>query len=72
MKIEILEWTGIKHAPYGHMLLGEVRVVSDQAGLFFCANGWAKDVTGQVATGPRGSQDHVDPATWKPEDASRQ
>lgn len=66
MRIEIIEPTGIKHAPYGHMLQGEVREVDEQFGRFACANGWAKDVAGQVPTGQRGSQDYQDPAKWEP------
>lgn len=30
---------------------GEVRVVPDEDGAYFCANGWAEDVAGNVPTG---------------------
>lgn len=66
MKIEILEETGIKHAPYGHMQKGEIRVVDDHDGQFFCGNGWALDVDENVPTGKRGSLDRKDPAAWGP------
>lgn len=32
---------------------GETRVVPDDVGAYFCANGWAEDVDGKVATVPR-------------------
>lgn len=64
MKIEILEETGIKTSEYGHMKHGEIRVVEDGDGEFYCANGWAKDVDGQVETGKRGKLDRVDPKKW--------
>lgn len=66
MKIEVIEPGGIKHAPYGHLQLGEIRVVDDQFGKFACANGWAKDVDGQVETGERGKLDHHNPEEWTP------
>ena len=31
--------------------LGDIRTVSDEDGARFCAAGWAKDVSGQTATG---------------------
>lgn len=75
MKLEIIEPSGIKHAPYGHLQAGEVRVVSEQDGHFFCANGWAKHLPAEgeqlVPTGKRGSQDYKDPATWQPADADQ-
>lgn len=68
MKIEILEATGVKHAPYGHMKQGEIREVDPQFGAFACANGWARDVDGAVATGDRGQFDLHDPIGWQPTD----
>lgn len=70
MKIEITEQNGIKHAPYGHMLHGEIRVVDAADGEFFCANGWARDVDGNVETGERGSLDRVNPEEWKKDRAA--
>lgn len=67
MKIEITEQTGIKTAEYGHMQHGEIRVVDNHLGQFYCANGWAKDVDGVVPTGQRGSLDRQVPSEWKPE-----
>jgi len=74
MRIEILE-PEIKHAPYGSLLKGEVRVVDAQFGRFACANGWAKHLPAEgeqlVPTGKRGSQDYHDPAEWKEGDAAK-
>ena len=69
MKIEIIEPGGIKHAPYGHLQEGEIRVVDDHHGEFFCANGWAKDVDDNVPTGDRGSLDRTDPEKFRSGDS---
>lgn len=50
MKIEILE--NFKHGR-DQYLQGETRVVTEEDGVYFCSNGWAKDVDGKVATGDR-------------------
>lgn len=34
---------------------GEVRQVPDDLGAYFCANGWSRDLAGEVATGDPGS-----------------
>lgn len=39
---------------------GDVVTVSDENGARFCAAGWAKDVTGQIATGDGGSNADLD------------
>lgn len=75
-KIEVLEPTGIKHAPYGHMLQGEVVIVDRQFAQFACANGWAKHYPkeGEEAiptAEQRGTMDRHDPSKWKPGDAPR-
>lgn len=66
MRIEITEPTGVRTAEYGHMQQGEIRVVDDHLGQFYCANGWARDVDGHVETGARGSLDRLVPAEWTP------
>ena len=33
---------------------GDVRTVSDERGAYFVGNGWAKDMSGEVATGEAG------------------
>lgn len=50
MKIEVLE--EIRH---GRDVFheGESRVVDDDVGAYFCANGWAKDAAGAVETANR-------------------
>ena len=55
MKVEILE-PSIKHEIDGVLVTfeqGEIRSVPDNVGSFFCANGWAKDVDGNVETAER-------------------
>ena len=55
MKVEILE-KEIKHGgPNGLEIFaeGEIRVVPDHVGEYFCRLGWAKDVDGNVETGER-------------------
>jgi hypothetical protein len=64
MKIEIIEPTGIRHEPFGHMQQGEIRVVPDHLGLFFVSNGWARDVEEKAETGTRGEIDYEDPESW--------
>lgn len=64
MRIEVTEETGIRHEGLGHMQKGEIRVVPNDLGLFFCSNGWAKDVDGETPTGVRGGIDYEDPTTW--------
>jgi hypothetical protein len=66
MKIEVLE-AEIKQAPYGVLKQGETRVVGVNFGRFACANGWARDLSGEVETGERGSQDYANPEEWTPE-----
>ena len=54
-KIEILEQSGIRHGKE-HYLHGDLRQVPDQLAAYFCAMGWAKDVTGdgsELETGAR-------------------
>ena len=50
MKVEILET--IKHER-DQFEAGETRVVPDNLGAYFCANGWAKDTEGKVETAER-------------------
>ena len=50
MKIEILEKILHEREVFE---AGETRVVDDALGQYFCANGWAKDVDGNVQTGER-------------------
>lgn len=50
MKLEILET--IKHGR-DVFEAGEVRVVDDATGAYFCDMGWAKDVDGAVETKAR-------------------
>lgn len=71
MKIEILEETGIRHEGLGHMQKGEIRVVPNQLGAFFCANGWARDVDERVETGERGKLDLQNPEGVEPESTER-
>ena len=55
MKVEILE-ESIKHEIDGVLVTfeeGEIRSVPDNVGSYFCANGWAKDVDGNVETAAR-------------------
>lgn len=72
MKIEITEKTGIRTQEYGHMKHGEIREVDDHLGAFYCANGWAKDVSGTVPTGERGKLDRIDPAKWPNDQPKKQ
>ncbi len=53
MWIKVLEESGIKHDPYGHLLKDEVRLVSEEDGKYFVGNGWAEDTDGKVPTGER-------------------
>jgi len=48
MKIEILE--KFLHEG-GNFEVGEVRVVNDDTGEYFCRAGWAKDLSGVIKTG---------------------
>lgn len=64
MRIEILEETGIKCQEYGHLKHGDTVTVDDNFGAFACANGWAKDVSGHIQTGKRGSLDRQNPEAW--------
>ena len=64
MKIEILEETGIKTPEYGHMQKGEIRIVDDHLGAYYCSNGWARDCDEKVPTGERGKLDRLNPAEW--------
>ncbi len=48
MRIEVLE--KFKHSGQTYEL-GEVRVVGPALGIQACANGWAKDLDGNVETG---------------------
>ena len=50
MKIEILE--PILHER-DRFETGEIRIVDDSLGAYFCGCGWAKDVDGKVETKPR-------------------
>lgn len=53
MRVEMLEL--VKHD--GQIFeAGEVRVVSDALGGYFCELGWAKDLDGQYPTGERRTQ----------------
>ena len=55
MKVKILE-ESIKHEVDGVLATFErddVRTVPDYVGQFFCANGWAEDVSGVVETAVR-------------------
>ena len=62
MKVRITEKTGIRHDGqfYEH---DEVRVVPIKVGTYFCANGWAEDLDGNVPTGERDlTPKRIDPA----------
>ncbi len=50
MKIEVLE--DFFHGS-DKFQAGEVRVVSDSDGAYFCGNGWVKDADGKVETAER-------------------
>lgn len=50
MKVEMLETVRHDGSEY---VAGDVRVVSDDLGNYFCGNGWAKDVDGSVETAAR-------------------
>lgn len=50
MRIELLETVKHERDIYES---GDVRTVPDGVGQYFCAQGWAKDVDGNVATGER-------------------
>jgi len=56
MKIEIL--ITFKHDGQTFET-GEVRVVDDVTGEYFCRAGWAKDLSGSVATGKPNTNDVV-------------
>lgn len=48
MKIEVLK--PFQHIPYGQFHEGEIRVVSDSDGEYFCKAGWVKDLSGIIPT----------------------
>jgi hypothetical protein len=48
MKIECVTSFKHGHEQYGE---GDVRVVDDDLGAYFCAASWAKDLDGKVPTG---------------------
>jgi hypothetical protein len=50
MKIEMIETVKHERDEY---LAEDQRTVPDELGAYFCANGWAKDIEGQVPTGER-------------------
>lgn len=50
MKIEILE--NFRHGRE-EFTAEETRVVDDALGVYFCNAGWAKDLSGAIATAPR-------------------
>lgn len=56
MKIEVLK-------PFNHSGLqfheGEIRIVDDVEGEYFCRAGWVRDTSGTVATANPGPQDVV-------------
>ena len=54
MKIEMME--NVKHDRLD-FAEGEIRVVDDAVGAYFCEMGWAKDVEGKVETKPREPRD---------------
>jgi hypothetical protein len=63
MKIELLE--KVKHDGTTYEA-EEVRVVPDAIGEYFCKNGWAKDLDGNVETGVRDTTARkVQPADMK-------
>ena len=61
MRIEVTETGGIKTEAYGHMQLGEIRVVDEAFGKLAVENGWAKHLPADgeqlVPTGERGKKD---------------
>ena len=46
MRCEIIDPSGVKHAPFGHMLCGEVRILEGEEheafARFAIANGWMR------------------------------
>ena len=61
MRIEVTESGGIKCEAYGHMQLGEVRVVDEEFGRLAVSNGWAKHLPAEgeelIPCGERGKKD---------------
>ena len=55
MKVQIIE-SSIKHEIDGVLVTfeqGDIRTIPDVHGEFFCKNGWAKDVDGNIETAER-------------------
>ena len=55
MRVEIIE-SSIKHEIDGVLVTfeqGDIRTIPDVHGVFFCKNGWAKDLDGNIETAGR-------------------
>lgn len=64
MKIEMLEDVLHGREQFSE---GEVRLVDEDVGQYFCSNGWANDLEGKVETGER----RTDHATLTPDSVAQ-